>query len=149
MGAVHYLTIGYIPADCNSELISCGDPDGSGTIEVSLKVEDSEITSMDTNQSIKVDPIDFLNEKSKLWKHVVKDFCSVFSEKEIKPNMVGACWAIFMDEISGKKGITKLADEEDCGEFHNRGGCNKATFYIRYQLEEDGDFFGERVLGFN
>lgn len=148
MGAVHYLTIGYIPADCNSELISCGDPDGSGTIEVSLKVEDSEITSMDTNQSIKVDPIDFLNEKSKLWKHVVKDFCSVFSEKEIKPNMVGACWAIFMDEISGKKGITKLADDEDCGEFHNRGGCNRGMFYLRYQLEEDGDYFGERVLGF-
>ncbi len=149
MSAVHFLTIGYIPIDCNSELISCGDPDGSGTVEISLKVEGSEITSMDTNQSIHVDPVDFFNEKSKLWKEVVKNFCTSFSEKEIKPNMVGSCWAIFMDEIPGKKGITKLADEDDCGEFHNRGGCNNGKFYVRYQLEEDDEYFGEKVLGFN
>lgn len=63
--------------------------------------------------------------------------------------MIGASWAIFMDEISGKKGITKLADENDCGEFQNRGGCNNDKFYIRCQLEEAGDFFGEIVLSFN
>lgn len=149
MSAVHYLTIGYIPTDCKSELISCGNPDGSGTIEILLKVEDSEITSIDTNQSIKVDPIDFLNANSKLWKQLVKNCCSGFPEKVIDPKMVGACWAIFMDEISGKRGITKLADEDDCGEFHNRGGCNNGIFYLRYQLEEDGEYFGEKVLGFN
>jgi hypothetical protein len=149
MSAVYYLTIGYIPVDCTSELISCGDPVGSGTIEVSLKVVDNKITSMDTNQTIEVDPIDFLNEKSKLWKLVVKNFCLIFTEKEIKPNMIGASWAIFMDEISSKKGITKLADENDCGEFHNRGGCNNDKFYIRYQLEEAGEYFGETVLCFN
>jgi hypothetical protein len=148
MGSIHYLTIGYVPNDCKSELISCGDPDTSGTIEVSLLIEDCRITSIDTNETIEVDPIDFLNEKSKLWKQVVKNFCSVFTEREIKPNMLGACWAIFMDEISGKKGITKLAGEDDGGEFHNRGSCNCGLFYLRYQLEEDGEYFGEKVLGF-
>ena len=149
MSSIHYLTIGYVPNDCKSDRISCGDPAGSGTIEVSLMIEDNKITSMHTNQIIEVDPVDFLNEKSKLWKHVVKSFCSIFTENEIKPNMIGVCWAIFMGEISGKKGITKLADENDCGEFHNRGGCNNGKFYIRYQLEEDGDYFGETILGFN
>jgi hypothetical protein len=80
---------------------------------------------------------------------VVKNFCSDFVEKELKPNMIGACWAIFIDEISGKKGITKLADEDDGGEFHNRGGCNNGKFYVRYQLEEDDEYFGERVLSFD
>jgi hypothetical protein len=149
MPSVHILTIGYVPNDCKSELISCGDPAGSGTNEITLIIEDNKITCLDTNETIQVDPIDFLNEKSKLWKQIVKNFCSIFKENEIKPNMIGASWAIFMSEISGKKGITKLADENDCGEFHNRGGCNNGKFYIRYQLEEDGDYFGETILGFN
>ena len=149
MESIHYLTIGYIPGDCESERIICGDPEESGTKEVSLKIEVNKITSIDTDQSIEVKPSEFFNEKSKLWKQVVKNFCSKFTEKELKPNMIGACWAIFMDEISGKKGITKLADEGDGGEFHNRGGCNKDIFYIRYQLEEDGEYYGEKILGFN
>jgi len=148
MTSVHYLTIGYIPNDCNSDRIICGDPEESGTKEVSLKIEDSKITSIETNKTIEVDAAEFFNEKSKLWKQVTKNFCSDFTETELKPNMIGACWAIFMDEISGKKGITRLADEEDGGEFHNRGGCNNGTFYVRYQLEEDGEYFGEKVLGF-
>jgi hypothetical protein len=149
MNGIQYLTIGYIPSDCNSERIICGDPDGSGTKESSLKIEGNKITSIDTNQTIEVDPGEFFNEKSKLWKQVVKNFCSDFVEKELKPNMIGACWAIFIDEISGKKGITKLADEDDGGEFHNRGGCNNGKFYVRYQLEEDDEYFGERVLSFD
>jgi hypothetical protein len=145
MNGIQYLTIGYIPSDCNSERIICGDPDGSGTKESSLKIEGNKITSIDTNQTIEVDPGEFFNEKSKLWKQVVKNFCSDFVEKELKPNMIGACWAIFIDEISGKKGITKLADEDD----GNRGGCNNGKFYVRYQLEEDDEYFGERVLSFD
>jgi len=148
MNSIQYLTIGYIPIDCASERIICGDPEGSGTKESSLRVEGNRITSIDTDQTIEVDPSEFFNEKSKLWKQVVKNFCSDFAERELKPNMVGACWAIFMDEISGKKGITKLADEDDGGEFHNRGGCNNGSFYVRYQLEEDDEYFGEKVLGF-
>jgi len=149
MESIHYLTIGYIPSDCESERIICGDPEESGTQEVSLKIEGNKITSIDTDQKIEVEPSEFFNEKSKLWKQVVKNFCSGFTENELKPNMIGACWAIFMDEISGKKGITKLADKGDGGEFHNRGGCNKGIFYIRYQLEEDGEYYGEKILGFN
>lgn len=149
MSSIHNLTIGYVPNDCKSEVISCGDPTGSGTIEITLMIENNNITCFETNQTIQVDLIDFSNDKSKLWKQVVKNFCSVFTENEIKPNMIGASWAIFMGEITEKKGITKLADENDCGEFHNRGGCINGKFYIRYQLEEDGDYFGEMVLGFN
>jgi hypothetical protein len=149
MSSTQFLTIGYIPIDCNFERIICGDPEGSGTKESSLRIEDTKITSIDTDQTIDVDPSEFFNEKSKLWKQVVKNFCSDFVEKELKPNLVGVCWAIFMDEISGKKGITKLADEGDGGEFHNRFGCNNGKFYVRYQLEEDGEYFGEKILGFD
>jgi hypothetical protein len=149
MNSIQYLTIGYIPNDCSSERIICGDPEGSGTKESSLKIEGNRITSIETDQTIEVDPGEFFNEKSKLWKQVVKSFCADFVEKEIKPNMVGSCWAIFMDEVSGKKGITKLSDEDDGGEFHNRGGCNNGKFYVRYQLEEDDEYFGEKVLSFD
>ena len=137
-----------IPNNCQSERIVCGDPSESGTQEVSLKIEENKISSLDTAKEIEIDPADFFNEKSKLWKQLVKTFCLDFTERELKPNMVGACWSIFLDEIDGKKGITKLAGEDDGGEFHNRGGCMKGTFYIRYQHEEDDEFYGERVLGF-
>ena len=149
MSSIQHLTIGYIPNACKSERIICGDPEGSGTKESSLKIEGNRITSIDTDKTIEVDPGEFFNEKCKLWKQVVKNFCSDFVEKELKPNVVGFCWAIFMDEVSGKKGITKLADEDDGGEFHNRGGCNNGKFYVRYQLEEDDEYFGEKVLSFD
>ena len=149
MSSIQYLTIGYIPNDCKVDVISCGDPSGSGTNEVSLKIEGNEITSIDTLEKLIVDPIDFSNEKSKLWKQLAKTFCSGLSEKELKPIMVGGCWAIFTNESAGKKGITQLADENDGGEFHNRGGSRQGVFYIRYQLEEDGEYYGEQVLGFS
>lgn len=143
------LTIGYVPVDCSSERITCGDCEASGTKEVTLVIQDNKISCVETGASIEVNTAEFFNEKSKLWKQVVKSFCGELSDKELKPNMLGACWGIFLDEISGKKGVTKLADDGDGGEFHNRGGCNRGTFYVRYQLEEDdGNYFGEKVLGF-
>jgi len=149
MSTVHFLTIGYIPKNCDKERIICGDQNESCTKEVSLKIEENKITNIETDQDFEVDPSNFFNEKSNLWKQIVTKFCSDLAEGELKPNMLGVCWAIFMDEIPGKKGITKLADEDDGGEFHNRGGCNNGTFYVRYQLEEDGEYFGEKVLGFS
>jgi hypothetical protein len=40
MNSVHLLTIGYVPNDCNSDRIVCGDPQESGTKEVSLRIEE-------------------------------------------------------------------------------------------------------------
>jgi len=63
MESIHYLTIGYIPSDCESERIICGDPEVSGTKEVSLKIEGNKMTSIDTDQTIEVEPSEFLNVK--------------------------------------------------------------------------------------
>ena len=58
MSTVHFLTIGYIPKDCDKERIICGDQSESGTMEVSLKIEENKITNVDTDQDFEGDPSD-------------------------------------------------------------------------------------------
>ncbi len=145
---VVYLTIGYIPDSCTAPKIICGDPVESETEEISVRIEGNKVSSIDTNLTIEVNPIDFFNQKSNLWITLVNNFCPDFINKGIKPNLIAGCWSIFIDEVSDVKGIKKLADEDDCGEFHNIGGSKNGSFYVRLQYEEDGEYYGEKVLGF-
>ena len=65
----------------------------------------------------------------------------------IKPSTLGDCWSIFRDEApAGKRGITQVAWAEDGGEFHNLSHGRNGNFYVRYQFEEDDEYFGEMVL---
>ncbi len=43
---VQWLTIGYIPKNCNVERIICGDADASGTKEISLSICGTKISAI-------------------------------------------------------------------------------------------------------
>ena len=79
MSESHLLSIGFIPAEHVGGTISCGDPDGSGTREITVEIgEDTE--------------------------------------------------------------------EDDYGEFQNSDGEFNGKYYVRYQFEEDGEYFNEKVV---
>ncbi len=74
-------------------------------------------------------------------------FTGVFTKT---PNLskLFSCYQIFIDEIEWADGVYLLAEEDEIGEFNNEKGCYNDTFYVRYQLEENDNFFREKILGF-
>ena len=143
-----WLTIGYIPKNCAEERIICGDADVSGTEEISLSICDDKISAIESSANIVVDPAGFFDEKLNLWDQVSKAFFKGRLSKEPNLTKLFDCYQIFVDEIEEADGVYLLADEDQMGEFSNENGCHNDTFYVRYQLEEDGEYFNERVLGF-
>lgn len=78
-----FLDIGFIPDDCESDLISVGNPDNSGTFEVLIRISEEEV---------KVDDLSFewdkgiYEPKSKFWKSMLKAVEDVFGFKRSKLN---------------------------------------------------------------
>ena len=145
---IQWLTIGYIPSDCSQSRIICGDADESGTQEISLSICGDKISAIESSVEIEVDPAGFFDEKLKLWEKISKTFCSDVFPKVPDAKKLFNCFLIFVDEIEEAKGIYLLAEEGDAGEFSNENGRYNDTFYLRYQLEDDGEYFNEKVLGF-
>ena len=152
MTAQHILTIGYIPQNCGSLLITSGDPEGSGTYEVNLYLDD-ETGVLECDQTdivLKPKNTDLFNPHSTLWTDIVKSYANHLGDGELKlnPALLGNCWCLFQEEADDTKGILSVAGPEDFGEFSNDGGKYNGLFYVRYQYEEDDDFFNEQVVVF-
>ena len=79
---------------------------------------------------------------------VAKTFFKGAFSREPSLSKLFDCYQIFVDEIEGADGVYWLAEVGEMGEFSNEKGRYNDTFYVRYQLEEDGEYFNERVLGF-
>ena len=144
------LTIGFIPTDCKEERICCGDEASSGTKELNLSaVEDAEfVRIIETNKDIPVTGEDWWNEKSKFYKALAAEFGAEEFEGKITPKLLAAAWAIFMEEYEGKLKFADVAGEDDCGEFSNPKGKYNGCVYASFQVEEDGEYSGARVILF-
>jgi len=57
--------------------------------------------------------------------------------------MLCDCWAIFMDEVIVQEDIVEITNDIGFGEFNYPGS---GFFYIRYQIKEYNNYYGERVL---
>lgn len=145
---IQWLTIGYIPKNCSVERIISGDADASGAQEVSLSICGDKISMIESGLEIQVDPAGFFDKKLKLWDKISKTFFEGALSKIPDPVKLFNCYLIFIDEVEEEDGIYLLAEEEEAGEFNNVKGRYNDTFYVRYQLEDDGEYFNERVLGF-
>ncbi len=143
-----FLDIGFIPDDCESDLISVGDPDNSGTLEVLLKISEEEV---------KVDDLSFEWDKgiyesnSKFWKEILKAVENSFGFKrpELNAKKLGRAYVVLAGENDSDDewvGFEVVSDESDGGEFSNEDGKFNGKYYVRYQEEFEGDFQRERVI---
>jgi hypothetical protein len=145
----YLLDVGYIPKDCDSEFISCGDPDGSGTKEINLVWFGDEISSTGSTDRVNTASQDVWDPNSQLWNEVVEKFLKdLSSDKKIDPKKVAASWAIFQDEEPQVRGIKIVSEDDEGGEFANDDGEFNGHFYIRYQFQEGDEFYGEKVVVF-
>lgn len=56
------------------------------------------------------------------------------------------CWGLFQDEPLDGPAPRLVAEEDDYGEFRNPDGEFSGKFYVRYQFQEEGEYFNEKVV---
>ena len=144
----YILSIGYIPLGCENERISCGDPASSGTREFTIEVEGENIFCGDNGKSLVADREAWFNPDSSFWDKFTEAYCDELSEENsrISPRVMGQCWPFFQDEGDLPDGASLVSEDGDGGEFLNRNYGDGSHWYIRYQMEEDGEYFDETVL---
>jgi hypothetical protein len=151
----HILTIGYNPRINCAERIIPGDPDESGTEEVTVIVNDScDIEILETGRVIEASADDLHRASSQPWGELAGEVSSFFSSADIE--LTGAELAIVWSELMMEPlpvgtetmnlQLQQVADEEDGGEFENPDGLYSGNIFVRYQFDEDGECYGERVL---
>lgn len=145
MSTQQLLSIGYIPLNHGGGTISCGDPDGSGSKELTLLIsEDLMITCMeDSLFSYDANKSNWFSAKDKLW-----DALATLINANLKPKTLldeftlASTWAIIMDEPLKKSKISLL--DSDFGEFFCDSRFND-RFYFRYQLIEDEEVTTDQI----
>jgi hypothetical protein len=141
------MVLGYIPDDwdVNLERISVGNPEGSHTIEISFRFTDKGFELPD--EIISADQ-DIWNENSQFWKTLAKSLKNYFPKisTNLNPKTLGCAYQIFTEEGNNYEGLELVANPSDGGEFENDNGKYNGKFYIKYEYEDEGEYFDERIL---
>jgi hypothetical protein len=160
MSTRQVLTFGFIPTDWSEnqnqeQLISVGDPEASNTKEFDVEiVEDDEsamtLSVLGINDTRVVDPDEFWNNKSQLYKELSKKIEVEFGTK-LKAKLLQQLWALFQDELEDDVDclVVVAEGEEDGAEFINDGAEYKGCVYARYFSEEDDEIYGEKIVVIN
>jgi hypothetical protein len=142
------ITIGYIPRGCKSERIFCGDPEYSGTQEHTVEIEGASISCGDNEKSLTADDNDWFNPNAYFWEKFTVSFCDEISGgiSRIAPKVMGQCWSYFQDEGDLPDGTIVVSEDGDGGEFCNHKYGNGTYWYVRFQIEEDEEYYNEKVV---
>ena len=145
----HLITIGYIPRACMSSRIQCGDASSSGTTEVtfSLDTDAATIECLETGDSKKCTRTKWFDTKDPIWKWMaVTCVGKLVRESKLAPAALGKCWGVFMQETAPSKDMSIVERNEDGGECLNAKRKYNGRFFIRYQLDDSGEYLNELVI---
>ena len=146
----HLLTIGVIPSDCSEDYIMVGDPDSFDGKELTLSLDeddDSIITCLENKISIETG--NFFDSEDPMYKKIIEEITEPLLNhgSRLTPNKLSDAWAFFMEELEEMPVyIEVVSDEEGGGEFSNSNSAYNGNIYIRYQVEDDGEYFGEKII---
>jgi len=146
----HILSIGLIPENSGADYITAGDAEAFGGVEATVVLDDEsgELHCLENNCAFPI---------GDLWSSIAT-FTRI--EAEILTPVLGdahglndttlaTAWAYFMDEIEViPDNLIQVADEDSGGEFSNPDGGYDGKAYLRYQLDEEGEYYGERIIVF-
>jgi len=161
------LVIGWIPSDWSESsrgdtLICCGDPNGSGTAELSLHLEHDDnqgtdwvpnftaemtdsVTGQVTHKVFTLSSNDnWWSDSSSLWSSIAKFSFELSSgTAKISGAQLAGCWRILNnesddDEHEQNLGLQRL--DSSCGEFDNERLEFNGMFYAHYTISCDGDY---------
>jgi len=147
MSTSQNMVVGYIPEDWDTglERVCVGDPSGSRTIEVNFQFVGDKFEF--PGEEMVVDG-NIWNPASDFWSQVAHTLQKYFPKvsKRLNPNNLGRAYKIFTEEDNDFNGLELVAGPEDGGEFSNEEGHYNGRFYFRFESEDDGEYFDERIL---
>ena len=153
MSFTHTLSIGFIPTDCDTARIECGDPESFDGLEYTLIFsEDSgELSCLENSKSLEDSFVIPEVVDADAWETVCTellgdlDGIDKFFAGRATSEVLDTVWKHFLDEPLDDIDYLKPIDSE-YGEFNNPDGAFNGTTYCRYQLEEDDEFSRDEVI---
>lgn len=136
---VQLLVIGAVPGDHSGEPISMGDPESSGTQEVTFEIRGDQISCReDDDFHLDASGSNWFDPKDELWERLAEVAnAALGGAQPIAPTTIAHAWAALMDEPYDDS----LAEQIDAefGEINNSRQSLNGNFYCRFVLIESGE----------
>ena len=137
------MTWGFIPAECMSETIYCGDAETSGTTELNFEIIEDSCKGIDNDFNVKLENSELWNPDSPFYA-VLASYLSDYLDITIVPSQIYGGYVLVNDEPDEYSSSFKIIDSE-AGVFMNNMQEHNGKIFLRYYFEEDEEIYEELV----
>ena len=137
------MTWGFIPAECVSNTIFCGDAETSGTTELNFEIIEDSCKGIDNDFNVKLENSELWNPDSPFYA-AIASYLSGYFDITIVPSQIYGGYVLVNDEPDEYSSSFKIIDSE-AGVFMNNKQKHNGKIFLRYYFEEDGEIYEELV----
>jgi hypothetical protein len=145
------ISFGYIPENCSSELISCGDPDSYGSkseiVYYMPELGDNNLYDLYTDKVVaEVDNL--FSTPSTVADFIAGEIKGAFNF-DIAPEEICLSWAFFQEELFAEEIQDSKLElvESEFGEFSNENNAHNGKLFFRFIYEGgDGEIYQENMV---
>ena len=137
------MTWGFIPAECVSNTIFCGDAETSGTIELNFEVIGDTCKGIDNDFNVEFENSELWDPGSNLY-NAISVYLSAEFGKTVMPSLIYGAYALVNDEPDDYSSSFEIIESE-AGVFMNENQEHNGKVFLRYYFEEEGEIYDEKV----
>lgn len=141
------LSIGYIPKDNRNDWILCGDPETSGTYELTVRFSAKDALFVESGKQFTLTKSDLKNATRKTFPSFLNQINKEISSPDISDSLFTSVWNYLDSGGQLPAGATLVAGDE--GEFANENYGDGNHYYFRIQTEVNGEYSNEKVIVFD
>lgn len=137
------MTWGFIPSECVSETIFCGDEETSGTIELNFEIIGDTCKGIDNDFNVELESNELWDPGSELY-YAISVYLSAAFDKTVMPSLIYGAYALVNDEPDDYSSSFEIIDST-AGVFINEGQILNGKVFLRHYFEEDDEIYDEKV----
>ena len=137
------MTWGFIPSECVSETIFCGDEETSGTIELNFEIIGDTCKGIDNDFNVKLESNELWDPGSELY-YAISVYLSAAFDKTVMPSLIYGAYALVNDEPDDYSSSFEIIDST-AGVFINKGQILNGKVFLRHYFEEEDEIYDEKV----
>ena len=144
--ATKVMSVGYIPSDNKADWIICGDPETSGTYELTIRISNNSATIVESEKQFSLMKSDLQNAQGEEFTSLLLSINNAIPSPGISNELFSSVWNYLNGNGSLHSSSTLVASFKDGGEFHNGNYCDGNHFYFRIQSELGGEYTEEKGI---
>ena len=137
------MTWGFIPSECVSETIFCGDEETSGTIELNFEIIGDTCKGIDNDFNVELESNELWDPGSELY-YAISVYLSAAFDKTVMPSLIYGAYALVNDEPDDYSSSFEIIDST-AGVFINEGQILNGKVFLRHYFEEEDEIYDEKV----